>query len=77
MGLIIIITIVLCIGLWVVFRKANHRIVEYASLEHKELKQQIATQNAQITTRQIHLDRYHFLRYNLQEALQPQPEIKI
>ncbi|MEZ4858559.1 MAG: hypothetical protein R2781_07085 [Flavobacteriaceae bacterium] len=42
-----------------------------------QLQRNIAIHAAQIQVRSIHLDKYHFLQYNLQEALHSQPEIKL
>lgn len=67
----------MAVVLWAAFRRSQQRHGKQAISLQKELHRKVDVHHWQIQTRQARLDRYHFLKYNLSEALQPQPEIKI
>ncbi|HPF10926.1 MAG TPA: hypothetical protein PKW08_01970 [Flavobacteriaceae bacterium] len=62
---------------WGFFKTSNQKLRRTNALELQALEQKLTSHSLQISYRQQALDRYHFLKYNLSEALQVQPEIKI
>ncbi|MEZ4817594.1 MAG: hypothetical protein R2776_06450 [Flavobacteriaceae bacterium] len=77
MSYILAFTFFSCLVLLGFFHKSNrHYIMESQNIQ-QDLKKELAIQKTQIMTRKLHLDKYHFLKYNLDESLVIQPEINI
>lgn len=67
----------LCLFLLGFFRKRNRLLIVESAKYQQQLQAEISIQKSQILTRNLHLDNYHFLKYNLEESLVVQPEINI
>ena len=63
--------------LWVRFLWMNSRTTHEHTARVSELKDQLIQHKSQIKTRQRHLNNYHFVKRNLDEALVPQWEIRL
>jgi len=74
--IIIALNISIAIGLLLFFfQKGNKMKTDHLALL-LEIEKKVKLSAAQIRDRNKGLDRYHFLKYNLSEALIIQPEIK-
>lgn len=59
------------------FRYTNKAILTENNMLLQSIEIEIGIHHQQIQTRKAYLKTYHFLKYNLSEALIIQPEIKI
>jgi len=65
------------LSLWGIGKKQRHTDLEHSNKRKQELQSEIDVVRSQIRTRQLGLARYDMDRYNLNEALQVQPEIDL
>lgn len=63
--------------IWIVFLSINRKIESKFVLKIEELQGSIGLHTRQIQHRDEGLDRYNFLKYNLDEALRVQSEIQL
>ncbi|MAM30441.1 MAG: hypothetical protein CMC13_15595 [Flavobacteriaceae bacterium] len=70
-------TLALCIGGWLLSLSRSRKLKGKHSERMENLAQSLAIHQSQITKRHNSLQRYDFLQYNINEALQPQPEIDV
>ena len=75
--LILVFILIVCALLFVSFNLRNRRLTDEFSTRTIELKRNLMLNELQIGRRSKQLDRYDFLRYNLDEALLVQMEIKV
>ncbi|KAA3624326.1 MAG: hypothetical protein DWP94_03825 [Flavobacterium sp.] len=61
--------------LWILFNLSNRRLTKEFSIRTVEVERELMLNKLQIRRRSKHLDRYDFLRYNLDEAIFVQREI--
>ncbi|MAP53955.1 hypothetical protein [Altibacter sp.] len=64
-------------GLTLFFFLRNKRLKARHKIRQQQLSEAIGSHKAQIALRENALNTYHFLRYNLDEALVVQPNINI
>jgi|GEM_PF-597901 len=74
--LILIISFFFAIG-WLIifFHSKKKEIIQLHSTKMETLKNEISLNHHQIIYRHSYLERYHFLKYNISEALVVQPKI--
>jgi hypothetical protein len=75
-SIIVALTISIAIGLLLYFFQKNKKIKTDHLTLLLELEKKVIRSATQIKDRNKGLDAYHFLKYNLSEALIIQPEIK-
>lgn len=73
----ICITVVVCVTLGLYFQYKNRNLKHLAISQEVYLIEETLKHRNQIQWRQSNLDKYHFLRYNLDESLVVQSEINI
>jgi hypothetical protein len=74
---IIALTISVAMGVFFYFFRQNKKLEAYHLQQILLLEKELILCASQIKTRHKELDKYHFLKYNLTEALIFQPEIHI
>jgi len=74
---LLLLVLLICTALAVVFHLKNKALKQQAMSLQLNLIEETLTHKNQIASRNSNLDKYHFLRYNLNEALAIQPEINI
>ena len=77
MSTILVVILFVCLFLLELFRRKNRLIITKSKQYLQQMQNEISIQNSQLITRKIHLDNYHFLKYNLDDALVIQSEIKV
>lgn len=74
---LLLLILLICAVLALVFHLKNKALKQHAMALQLNLIEETLTHKNQIASRNSNLDKYHFLRYNLNEALVIQPEINI
>ncbi|MEP2935915.1 MAG: hypothetical protein ABJM06_14110 [Gilvibacter sp.] len=69
--------LLIVLSILLVFRHKNKKIKQAHSIKTAGLDMALSLHKTQLQFRQKSLNRYDFLRYNLEEALVVQPEIKM
>lgn len=75
--IIVLLAMAIVIGLLLYFFQKNKKIGAVHTQQLFLLKEEIMRHTSQVNFRNKSLDKYHFLTYNLEEALVIQAEIKI
>lgn len=73
----ILLIVVIMFSLWGFFYSLNKKSKHQFHQGYDQLNNLITRHKQQIEFRNAHLNRYHFLEYNLKDALVPQWQIKI
>lgn len=73
----ICIAVLICGTLGLYFQYKNKALKQHAIAQQVYLMEEALKHKNQIQFREIGLNKYHFLKYNLDEALIIQPEINI
>jgi 16S rRNA A1518/A1519 N6-dimethyltransferase RsmA/KsgA/DIM1 with predicted DNA glycosylase/AP lyase activity len=64
-----------CCFLWVLFQRRNRMLRRIFNEHEIRLKEKMEEHSIQMIVRDHHLTKYHFLKYNLSEALIAQNDV--